>query len=221
MGRHCGFEFYKLKDGKFEDAEVVEVYWGCGPKMYNYLNIDGRCDATEIFLDTVTKYEAESVRRFFSDEEIKPEEKYTAYVLLNHPELEGHIEKYEHDSEWFRKFFYMPLDKFKSLFDFEEAQKEHDETLARIEARIVELKAEIEDLRVHQERSETKVAFDGFEERIQDLKERIKEEQECFEDYKVDDYGYDHYMYIKHDLETVEELIKNDPDLIVAAYAND
>lgn len=222
MGRHCGFNFYKLEDGKLVDADVIEVDWGNGNhEMYNCLNVDGRCEATDIFLNAVIKHEAESVKRWFTDEEIKPEDKYTAYVLLNHPELQGHTEKYSSDSEWFIKFFYTSLEEFKSLFDFEQAQKEHDETLDRIKMKIVELKDEIEDLRKHQERSKTKVAFDGFEERIQDLKERIREEQECLEDYKEDDYGYDHYMYIKHDLETVEELIKNDPDLIVAAYAND
>ena len=54
MGRHCGFSFYRLVDGKLEDAAVVTKPWlEDENELCNWLQIDGRCDATTIFLDLV------------------------------------------------------------------------------------------------------------------------------------------------------------------------
>ena len=148
MGRHCGFYFYRLVDGKLEDAHVVTNPWlEDENKLCNWLQIDGRCSATTIFLDLVKNKEINKGWK----EERKPEEKYTSYLLLNHQELDGfkkywklkeyHSKEYE---GWFDKYFYIGVEKFKSSFDFEEAQKTHDRWIQNYKNNILEYKKEIE-----------------------------------------------------------------------------
>ena len=110
---------------------------------------------------------------------------------------------------------------FKSMFDFDEAQKEHDDCIKRLKDRITDCQKEIESLRIHQENAKTKVAFDGFKESINEIKEEIQQNEMYIKETEEDDYGYDHYMYIKNDLEIAEKLMKDDADLIVAIYASD
>ena len=84
MGRHCGFSFYRLVDGQLEKANVVANPWlDDNEELCDWLQIDGRCDATKIFLNLVLN------KQIFKGwkEEIKEEEKYVAYLLLNHPAL--------------------------------------------------------------------------------------------------------------------------------------
>lgn len=225
MGRECGFSFYKLVNNKLVDAPVITVDYGNGPEQENYLNICGRCVATDIFLTAVANKERHHYG--WNEPSLKPEEKYTAYLLLNHPELDG-FEVHEdnadfefEDSEWFTKFFYVGFEAFKSMFDFDEAQKEHDDCIKRLKDRITDCQKEIESLRIHQENAKTKVAFDGFKESINEIKEEIQQNEMCIKETEEDDYGYDHYMYIKNDLEIAEKLMKDDADLIVAIYASD
>lgn len=220
MGRHCGFSAYK-KDG--DNLVKVDIFdaWEEGKKTY-WLGIDGRCPATDIFLDAVYSREAKSVHSFASESEITKSDKYSAYLLLNHPELDKH-EEYEKDyqTEWFSKFFYVGLKEFKKLFDFDEAERKHQELLKSIEQDISDCEKEIKELRIHQENSKTKVAFKGFQDEIASLKEKISDYKSCLEEAKEDDYDYNHYMWIKEYIELCEEKIKEDPDLIIAAWAND
>ena len=225
MGRECGFSFYKLVNNKLVDAPVITVDYGNGHEQENYLNICGRCEATDIFLTAVCN--KERCHYGWSKTSLKPEEKYTARLLLNHPELDGfevHKDKADMefgDPEWFTKFFYVGFEKFKNLFDFDEAQKEHDDCINVLKEEITNYRKEIESLRIHQENAKTKVAFDGFEESINEIKEKIQRNQTCIKETEEDDYGYDPYMYIKNDLEIAEKLMKDDADLIVAIYASD
>lgn len=86
MGRHCGFSFYRLVDGKLEAANVVTNPWlEDSDELCDWLQIDGRCEATTIFLDLVISKE---VYKSWG-KEMRAEEKYIAYLLLNHPELDG------------------------------------------------------------------------------------------------------------------------------------
>lgn len=225
MGRHCGFSFYRLVDGKLEDAAVVTNPWlEDENKLCNWLQIDGRCDATTIFLDLVINKQIYKNWR----EERKPEEKYTAYLLLNHPELDGFKkywkvdELYDKSYEgWFDKYFYFGIDNFKSHFDFEEAQKTHDRWIQNYKDDIQEYKQEIELLRTHQEKVETKAAFDGFEETINKLREDISSAKTSIHDLEEDDYNYSHYMIIKLCIEKVEKVIVEHPDVVAVAWAND
>lgn len=225
MGIHCGFYFYKLVDGKLEDANVVANAWSEDEnKLSNWLQIDGRCDATKIFLNLVTEKEP-NIGWF---EKRKPEERYTAYLLLNHPELDGfqqncelskcYGEEYE---GWVDKYFYIGVSKFKSQFDFEEAQKTHNACIQDYKDSVLEDKKEIELLRTHQEKAKTKVAFDGFEEKINELKENISSAKEAIREFEEDDYDYEHYMTIKSYIEKVEKVITEQPDVIAVAFAND
>ena len=65
------------------------------------------------------------------------------------------------------------------------------------------------------------MAFKGFSETIKELKEEIQSEKSFIKGLENDDYDYDHYMCIKNDLELVEKLIREDPELIVAAFVSD
>ncbi len=83
MGRHCGFYFYILKDGNLEKANVVNNSWlEDDENPSSWLQIDGRCDATTIFLNLIRSKEP-NVGWF---EVRKLEDRYTPYLLLNHPE---------------------------------------------------------------------------------------------------------------------------------------
>ena len=85
---------------------------------------------------------------------------------------------------------------------------------------LIDMQKELESLRKHKENAKTKVAFDGFEEQIKYLKENIFYKKESIKDYEEDDYDYNHYMWIKEDLERVEQVIKDDPNIIVVAYGS-
>ena len=216
MGRHCGFYFYKLVDDKLEDAKVVHEWCDKNEEMTSCLNIDGRCEATKIFLSAIL--EKEPKRDFFGIE-IKPDDKYRAYLLMNHPELDG-LEKREDGNEWFIKFFYLGLDEFKEIFPFDVAYANNEELIQNRRDEIVELKEEINSIRTHQENARTKAAFDGFERTIKELKEQI-EYRKCDIKDLEEDYDIEHYRTIETYLEMVEEIIKEDPNIIVVAYAND
>lgn len=87
--------------------------------------------------------------------------------------------------------------------------------------RIADYQQEIEKIRVHQENAKTEIAFKGFNDSIRKIKEEIQMEEQYIREMKNDDYDYDHYMYIKNDLEIAEDLMKKDPGLIVVAFAGD
>ena len=220
MGRHCGFYFYRMVDKKFEKANIIHYWPGENDKTDNWLNIDGRGDATDIFLRLVKSKSAPAALSWF-ETDIKPEEKYFPYLLLNHQELDGFEEHKNEYGEWFDKYFYIGLDKFKSCFDFDNAQKEHDDSILGLKEKITEYKNEIELLRAHQENASTKVAFNCFEEKIQEIKDRVVDTNDYIKDIEEDDYDYKHYMWIKKDIEQIESIISEDPDIIVVAYAND
>lgn len=214
MGVDVGFEFYKLENGKLEATNIIKSW---NNTMCNHLYICGRCDATNIFVSMVIQFENQDD---FSNN-AKPEDDYSVRVLLNHPELDGYE---DHSNEqingWFIKYFFLELNTFKNRFDFEEAQEEHDSLLKELNEELISLEKEIESLRIHQENAKTKVAFDCFEESITKLKESIAYKREYIKDFEEDDYDYNHYMWIKKDIEKVEEIINNDPDIIVVAYAS-
>lgn len=227
MGRECGFEFYKLVNDKLANANVVHEWLDEKKDMCNCLYICGRCEATDIFLNAVWSKEKSKRHGYDSNEELKPEDKFVVCLLLNHPELDGFsipwkIEEYNESYKgWFYKYCYYNLNEFKNLFDFERAQKEHDDTIKNYEDSITYCQNEVELLRKHQENAKTKVAFDGFEEKIEELKDKIEYYKEQIIDIKEYDYDYDHYMMIKKYLEAVETKIKEDEDLIVTAFASD
>ena len=209
MGVDVGFAFYKLNNRRLEKANIIRGWNG---EMCNYLNICGRCDATYKFVNLVEQFEKR--------ESNNPDMKYYAYLLLNHSELDGY-EDHSNEKEnnnLFKKYFYMDIDVFKNHFDFDNAQINHDNFLKKLNDELYCMQKEIESLRVHQENAKTKAAFDGFEERINELKEDISHTKECIKDFEEDDYEYNHYMRIKEDLEKVNEIIKNDKDVIVVAY---
>ena len=215
MGVEVGFEFYKLENGKLEETKIIESW---NSTMCNYLNTCGRCDATHIFVNMVDQFEKQDD---FSNN-AKPENKYSARVLLNHPELDGYEDHFNEqiNGGWFIKYFFLELNTFKDCFDFEEAQEKHDSLLKELNEELISLEKEIESLRIHQENAKTNVAFDCFEESITKLKESVAYKREYIKDTEEDDYDYNHYMWIKKDIEKVEEIIKNDPDIIVVAYAS-
>ena len=90
--------------------------------------------------------------------------------------------------------------------------------LKELNDELIEMKEEIKQLRIHQENATTKVAFDCFEEKVLEAKEKIESQKQYIKDMTEDDYGYNHFMWIKKDIETVEQLIEKDPDLVVVAY---
>lgn len=226
MGRVCGFDFHKLSNGKFVDAAVIDEEWDDEVLKTNALTIYGRCDATDIFLHAVDRYRPKVP--FWDEKNLKPEDKYSAYLLLNHPELDGfetHKDKsdptFNVRPDWFGKYFYMDLQKFKKLFDFDNARKEHNDYLMNLKLQNIKLQEEIESLRVHQENAKTKVAFDGFKEAIEDLKEEICSNDCTYKELEDDDYDYEHFMQIEDYIKKIERLIKENPDLIVTAMASD
>lgn len=214
MGVDVGFKLYYFNNNKLEEVNLFNNYgYNC-----NYLNIRGRCDATYRFVDLVDSFRKKNA--YFDD--AKPEDKYSCYLLLNHPELDG-LEDHSNSKElggWFAKYFYFSLEKFKSSFDFIEAQEKHDDLLKELNEKLIDMQKEVESLRIHQENAKTKIAFDGFEAKIKELKEMIAFQKEYIKDKEEDDYDYNHYMWIKKDIERVEEIIKNDPDIVVVAYAS-
>ena len=213
MGVEVGFKFYKYKNGKLEDANIIKDYDG---SMCNYLYICGRCEATYIFINLIEKFEKEESHLL--DAEAK--DKYSAYALLNHPELDG-LEDHSNEEQWngwYKKYFYIGLDEFKNNFDFKKAQNKHDELLNRLNEELKEMKTEIEYLRIHQENAKTKAAFDGFEEKIKELKEEITYKKEYIKDTEEDDYDYNHYMWIKEYIEQVAKIIEDDPDIVAVAF---
>ena len=221
MGRHCGFEFYKLKNGKFEPVKVVKEFLDKSLEMCNWLNVDGRCDCTTLFLRSIVGF-CSSKEKESSKEASNShlEERIEFCLLLNHSELDGFIEKGTGDY-WDRKYCYMSLEKFKNEFDFDETQKEHDKAIKKLKDEIKDYKKEINDIRTHQEKAETRVAFGCFEEKINELKDKINDTKLYLQDTIEDDYEYNHSVLIKRFFEIIEDLTSKDPDLIVVAYAND
>ena len=214
MGVDVGFSFYKYSNGKLEEANIIEGFGG----MCNYLNICGRCDATYLFIRLVEQFEKKDSHR----SDAKPEDKYSSYLLLNHPELDGFEDHSDQNgwNGWFKKYFYYSLKDFKSKFDFDEAQEQHDNLLKELNDELVDMQKELESLRIHQENAKTKVAFDCFEEKINNLKENINYKKEYIKDVEEDDYDYNHYMWIKKDIERVEKIIDEDANIVVEAYAS-
>lgn len=209
MGLECGFDFYKMVEGKLVPINVEDRVED--RSFENSLFICGRCEATYTFCNPIVAKEDRN-----SD--------YCPFLLMNHPELDG----YEHHrkdtgsvpQEYVDKFFYYGLDEFKSLFDFEVAQRKHDEAIKEIKTYVKQYRKDIESLRKHQEAAQTKVAFDGFEEKIKERQEDLQCALDELKDTVEDDYVYNHYMWIKEDIEIVEKIIKEDPDIIVAAFAS-
>lgn len=215
MGVEVGFEFYKFKNGKLEEENIIEDW---DHIVCNYLNICGRCDATYLFVDLVERFNKSSSYK----DDAKPEDKYYSYLLLNHPELDGYEDHSEQDNwdGWFRKYFFFSLKAFKSHFDFDNAQEKHDKLLKDLNEELVDMQKELESIRTHQENAKTKAAFDGFEEKIKEVKENITYKKDYIKDIEEDDYDYNHYMWIKEDIERVEQIIKDNPDIVVVAYAS-
>ena len=91
MGVDVGFEFYKYKNGKLEEANIIKDF----RNMCNYLFICGRCDATYLFVNLVERFKKKDSYR----NDAKPEDKYSSYLLLNHPELDG-LEDHSKEKEW-------------------------------------------------------------------------------------------------------------------------
>ena len=214
MGVEVGFLFYRYGNGKLEKANIIEDFGS----MCNYLFVCGRCDATDLFCDLVYQFDRSNAYR----EQAKPEDKYTPYLLMNHPELDGfedHSQEKEYDG-WFGKYFFYGLEKFKTSFDFESAEEKHNALLKELNDELVDMRQEIESLRTHQERAKTKAAFDGFEEKIKESKEDIFCKKEEIKDTEEDDYDYNHYKRIKEDIERVEKIIADDPSIVVAAFAS-
>lgn len=60
-----------------------------------------------------------------------------------------------------------------------------------------------------------------FEENIQKIKEYLLGTQQSKKDIEEDDYDYLHYMSIKNHLEQVERMMKEDPSVVVVAFASD
>ena len=224
MGRHCGLYYYTLKDGKVVEHSFLPSQYGLDKLSY-YRNIDGRCNATSTYLDAVCTYE----KPYSWDEsKMKPEDKYSARVLLNHPELDGYEkrttleEDFDGDSNgWFVKFFYLGFDKFYALFDFNQAQKDHDAAIERLKQEKQETIDEIEDIRKHQENAKRKEVFNCFQEQIESLKEDVRNYDSWIQDIIEDDYDYNHYMWIKEYLDEAKQIMEEHPEIIIAAYAND
>lgn len=214
MGVEVGFSFYKYVNNKLEEVNVINDFGS----MCNYLNICGRCDATYLFVSLVEQFRKDGCYK----DDAKPEDKYSPRLLLNHPELDGFVDHCDQDerNKWFRKYFFLSLKDFKSHFDFDEAQDKHDNLLKELNDELVLLQKEMESLRIHQENAKTKVAFDGFEEKINEIKEKITYKKEYIKDIEEDDYGYNHFMWIKQDIEQVEIIMKENPDIVVVAYAS-
>lgn len=215
MGLDVGFEFYIFRNGKLEEANIIDSW---DNKKCNYLNICGRCNATYLFTNLIDQFRKKSA---FSDD-AKPEDKYTPHALLNHQEMDGYEDHTDEKNNegWFRKYFFLSLNDFKTHFNFEEVQEKHDNLLKELNEELVELEKEVESLRVHQENAKTKVSFNCFEEKIKVLKEEITYKKAYVKDTEEDDYDYNHYVWIKEDIEKVEEIIKKDPETIVVAYAS-
>ena len=217
MGREIGFEFYKLQNNKLIEANVIKDKYGCREEKVNYLFICGRCKATDIFADI---FLSKDPNYFKNPDLLSPEEKFTPYILLNHPELDN-FEDHQKDKNnhgWFKKLFYIGIDDFKNNFDFNETEREHNEKVNYYTNEMLLKRDEIKELRKYQQNAKTKAAFEGFSEEIKALKEEIdtlREERDYIMD---DDYDFNHYKWIKEDIEIVENLIREDADLIVLAF---
>ena len=214
MGVEVGFKFYRCINGKLEKANIIKEY----NDTCNYIFICGRCEATYTFIRLVEQFEKEGSYK----DEAKPEDKYSSYLLLNRPELDGYE---DHDGEkyscgWYKKYFYLSLEDFKSHFDFDEAQRKHNETLKELREELIEHQQEIESLRVHQENAKTKMAFECFEEKIKETKQIAIDKKEYIKDIEEDDYDYNHYMWIKEDIMQVEKIMEENPDIVVVAFAS-
>lgn len=215
MGRDCGFELFKLKDNKLEEAKILDD--GFSGTKINFINIRGRCEATEVFLNAV--YQKNPKYTCWDNSSIAPDDRFTPILLLNHPELDGL--RFEPNVDWSRKLCFLDIGDFKKLFDFESSEKQHQKVLHDITQSIRKKEEEIEKLRKFQLKAQTEVAFDGFQKQIDNLKIEIQEKEEYFAELSEDDYDYDHYQYIKEAFEDVEKVIAEDPNIIVTAYASD
>ena len=222
MGRYCGFMFYRFQNGKLEKTDVKVNCWGVGLEETHDLTICGRCEATNKFSELFFE---KKPNMYEWRDKLKPEERFSPNLLLTHPELDN-LEVYKTKDDptykflpdWFQKYFYVGIDKFKAVFDFEKVEKEHNDLIQSYKDDIQKAEKEIENIRCHQEKATTEAAFNGFDKNIQKLKERIAEYQSSVQCLFEDDYDYDHYMLIKKYIEIVEKLIEEDPDLVVVAY---
>ena len=225
MSRWCGFYIYKFENGKLIDVKVpVNIFEG-GITEEHDLFICGRCEATDAFSNMF--FEVKPNLYAWSDS-LKPEDKFTPYLLMNHPELDNfevHKTKddpfYEYRPDWFRKYFYVGLDAFRDSIKLDEVEKEHNDIIQTYKDDIASYEKEIECIRCHQEKAKTKAVYDGFERSIRGLRRKIGEAKSHVKYYEKDDYDFAKYMKIKQYLLIVEELIQKDPDLVVVAYFSD
>ena len=131
MSRMCGFKFYKLKKGKLYSVKAACVFRGKETSWESNLIIYGFSQVTDIFLEAFN-----DISLSLPIEELKPENKYFSNFIFNHPELDGyelHYEKEDPESnyygEWFKKFFYIDLDKFKdNIFNKYNSIKDEEKT---------------------------------------------------------------------------------------------
>ena len=134
MSRMCGFNFFKLENGKLLSTKAACVIRGKEISWENNLTIYGFSKIIDIFLEAFN-----DISPSLSIEELKPEDKYFSNFIFNHPELDGYELHYEKDDprsnyygEWFDKFFYKDFENFKEyiLGEYNSTKVEEKTTLS-------------------------------------------------------------------------------------------
>ena len=74
--------------------------------------------------------------------------------------------------------------------------------------RIQKLEKEIATYQNLQMKSETDFVFDKFQEKIDDDKREIEENEEFINSLEIDDYDYTHAVTVKHMVEDIEKYLK-------------
>lgn len=194
MGLEIGFDLYKKepldKEGKFIEADI-ETPWVCG-----------RTETTYSWGEEFTFNQTETITPVFQKG------------------LKDKVEKLEEYSE---KYSLITLEEFKEpiLKAIKEAINQRDEDKLNLVKDISKYEKEIKELRELQKTctEDQEFAFNKWEEKIEELKEKISYAHESYDEYDDEDYDYTHALWVKDLLEKMEEYLKEDKYYVVPFYS--
>lgn len=197
MGLEVGFDVWDKKDGKLVKHELSE-------EEHDKTWVCGRCDVTYAWdYGTSTDYEG----RVFTS-------------VVFDKEFDGYTEK-DPKYESTRVLKYIPFDEFKAhiMESVDEEIKNLTHAKHAAWVRIAEMKSQIKEYQELQLKSTTDFVFDKFQEKIEEARSNIKEDQDYIDTVEEEDYDYTHAIAVRDMLGDMEKYIKE--GLVVTTFFSD
>lgn len=197
MSREIGYNVWENKDGKLIRHPLSQ-------EQYDRTWVCGRCDATYVWgygcsWDYENKKYVEAV---FNKE-------FDNYSL-NVPDLEySRILKYIDFKDFKNHIMEVVTEEYQTAAQAKSVARKH----------ILELKGRIKEYQELQLRSTSDFVFDKFQEKIDDCREIVSEEQSYIDIDAEEDYGYSHAKAVEQMLKDIEKYLKD--GFIVSTFFSD